>query len=95
MSASCGFLTIELHFPEAQTLKDKRQVLHSLLSRLAARLQVAVAETAYNDLHQRAEIAVACVSNGAEHCEEILDKAVALVRTESRAEILRSSREVF
>ena len=94
MAASCGFLTIELHFPEAQTLKDKRQVLQSLLCRLAARLHVAVAETDHNDLHQRAEIAVACVSNGVDHCHEILDKALALVEIEPRAEVLRVEREV-
>jgi uncharacterized protein YlxP (DUF503 family) len=94
MPVSLGLLTIELHLPEAQTLKDKRQVLQSLLDRLGARFNLSVAETDGNDLHQRAEIALACVSNSTEHCHEVLDKALAMVESEPRAEIVRVEREV-
>ncbi len=39
-----GLLTLELHIAEAQSLKDKRQVLRSLKDRLRAQFNVAVAE---------------------------------------------------
>ena len=94
MPAHCGVFTIELRFPEAQTLKDKRQVLHSLLDRLAARFNLSVAETDGNDLHQRAAIALACVANSPEHCREVLDKALALVESEPRAMVLSVEKEV-
>ena len=93
MPACFGLLTIELHLPEAQTLKDKRQVLQSLLGRLGARFNLSVAETGANDLHQRAEIVLACVSNTVEHCQEVLDNALALVESEPRASVLRVEKE--
>jgi hypothetical protein len=39
-----GLLTLELHIADAQSLKDKRQVLRSLKDRLRAHFNVAVAE---------------------------------------------------
>jgi uncharacterized protein len=61
MSAS-GFvavLVIDLHFPEAGSLKSKRKELSSIKSQLHGRLGVAVAETAHQDRWQRAELTAA------------------------------------
>lgn len=57
-----GLLVIELHFPEAQSLKAKRMVVKSIKDRLRARFNVAVAETGYLELWQRAELAAVSVS---------------------------------
>lgn len=57
-----GLLTIELHFPEARSLKTKRMVVKSIKDRLRRRFNVAVAETGYLDLWQRAELAAVSVS---------------------------------
>lgn len=95
MAVHVGLLTIDLRIPEARTLKDKRQVLHSLLDRLAVRFRVSVAEVGHNDLPRRAQIAVAAVSNGDRHVEEVLDAALALVESEPRAEVVATQRERF
>ena len=61
MSAS-GFvavLVIDLHFPEAGSLKSKRKELSSIKAQLHGRLGVAVAETDYQDLWQRARLTAA------------------------------------
>jgi uncharacterized protein YlxP (DUF503 family) len=58
MSAS-GFvavLVIDLHFPEAGSLKSKRQELSSVKAQLQRRLGVSVSETAHHDLWQRATL---------------------------------------
>ena len=94
MAASSGLLIIQLHLPEAHTLKDKRQVLQSLLGRLKARLNVAVAETGHQDFHQRAEISLACVAGTRLGCDRILDDALALVEFQPRAVVLSAEREV-
>lgn len=57
-----GLLVIELHFPEAQSLKAKRMVVKSIKDRLRGRFNVAVAETGYLELWQRAELAAVSVS---------------------------------
>src|SRR3982074_2187498 len=61
MSAS-GFvavLVIELRFPDAGSLKGKRKELSSVKAQLRTRLGVAVAETDYQDLWQRATLTAA------------------------------------
>jgi hypothetical protein len=56
-----GIVSLELHLPEARSLKDKRRVVQAVIARLHERHRVSVAETAHHDLHQRAEIGIAAV----------------------------------
>jgi uncharacterized protein YlxP (DUF503 family) len=62
LSAFAGLLLIELHFPEAGSLKAKRKELSSLKAQLQGRLGVAVSEVGHQDLWQRATLAVAVTS---------------------------------
>ena len=57
-----GLLSLELHFPGARSLKDKRAVLRSVKDRLR-RLNVAFAEVDHHDLLQRSSLAVAAVGS--------------------------------
>jgi len=72
-----GLLTLEIHIEDAQSLKDKRQILRSLKDRLRAHFNVAVAELAHQDLWQRSRIGVVTVSSDAKHLEESLDAIAA------------------
>jgi uncharacterized protein len=58
-SAFVAVLTIDLHFPEAGSLKSKRKELSSIKSQLHGRLGLSVAETGYQDLWQRATLTAA------------------------------------
>jgi uncharacterized protein YlxP (DUF503 family) len=60
--------TIELFIPHARSLKDKRQVLRSILDRLRKH-NVSVAEVDHQDLWQRSEIAIAAVAASARPLE--------------------------
>jgi hypothetical protein len=70
-----GLLTLELHFPGARSLKDKRQALRSLETRLRNRYNVAVAEVEHQDLWQRARLAVVSVNTDHTHLEGTLRSA--------------------
>jgi uncharacterized protein len=59
-------LVIELHFPEAGSLKGKRRELSSIKAQLHGRLGVTVAETGYQDLWQRATL-TAAITGGSLH----------------------------
>lgn len=72
-----GLLTLELHLAEAQSLKDKRQVLRSLKDRLRAHFNVAVAELDFEDTWQRSVIGVVTLSNEDRHVEETLQRVLA------------------
>lgn len=63
--ASSGFvalLVIDLHFPEAESLKTKRRELSSIKAQLHTRLGAAVAEVDHQDLWQRARLTAALTS---------------------------------
>jgi uncharacterized protein YlxP (DUF503 family) len=72
-----GLLTLELHIAEAQSLKDKRQILRSLKDRLRAKFNVAVAELDFEDTWQRAVIGVVTVANEEQLVEESLQNVLA------------------
>ena len=67
-----GLLTLEIHIPDARSLKDKRQVLRSLKDRLRSRFNVAVAELDHQETWQRAEVGIVSISNDASHLEQSL-----------------------
>jgi uncharacterized protein len=63
--AESGFvavLVIDLHFPEAGSLKGKRKELASIKAQLRGRLGAAVAEVDHHDLWQRARLTAALTS---------------------------------
>jgi len=71
-----GLLTLELHIPDAQSLKDKRQVLRSLKDRLRRDFNVAVAEMEHHDSWQRSVVGIVTISNEEKHLREVLQKVL-------------------
>ncbi len=71
-----GLLTLELHIPDAQSLKDKRQVLRSLKDKLRRDFNVAVAELEHHDTWQRSVIGIVTISNEEKHLREVLQKVL-------------------
>jgi uncharacterized protein YlxP (DUF503 family) len=65
-------LTLELHFPGARSLKDKRQALRSLEQKIRNRFNVSIAEVEHQDLWQRARLAVVAVNTDHSHLESTL-----------------------
>ena len=68
-------LSIALHFPFAQSLKDKRMILRGVKDR-ARKFNVSVAEVDHHDLWQRAELAVVAVATDGTHAEKELQAVV-------------------
>ena len=67
-----GILSVELHFPEAGSLKGKRKHVQSAKAQLQRRFGASVAEVDHHDLWQRARLTVACVARGHRELEELL-----------------------
>jgi uncharacterized protein len=72
-----GLLTVELHVPGSGSLKDKRMIVRRVKDRLK-KFNVAVSEVDYQDLWQRAALAVVTVSNEQAH----VDRELAAVANE-------------
>ncbi|MGO8672791.1 MAG: DUF503 domain-containing protein [Capsulimonadaceae bacterium] len=82
-----GLLTARLRIEGAQSLKDKRQVLRSLVAHLRNEFNVSVAEVDTQDLWQVATIAVAHVASDGRFVNEVLDKVVDHIERDPRAEL--------
>ena len=70
-----GILCVELHFPEAHSLKEKRHFLRSAKAQLQNRFGAAVAEVDHHDVWQRTRLTVACVTRDLGELERLLDGA--------------------
>ncbi len=64
-----GVLEITLHLPESHSLKEKRQIITSVMTRVRQRFEIAVAEVGENDRWQIAQLGMSCVSNSHQHAE--------------------------
>jgi len=71
-----GVCRVKLRFPENQSLKGKRQVLNSIITRLRNKYNVSVAEVADNDLWQVATLGIAVVSNDERFSNEALSRII-------------------
>jgi hypothetical protein len=72
MAAILGLLHLDLHVPQANSLKDKRRIIKSFKDRTAHRHNVSIAEIDGLDSIRRAGLAVAMVSNERRHIEQSL-----------------------
>ena len=81
-----GVCHIRFRLPENLSLKGKRQVLKSIISRVGNKFNVSIAEVDDHDLWQLATIGISCVSNDKRHANEVLSKVVSFI-TDSRFEI--------
>jgi uncharacterized protein YlxP (DUF503 family) len=90
-----GLLTIELHFPGARSLKDKRQVLRGLVGRIRKRFNVSVAEVEHQDLWQRARLAVVSVNTDHGHLEATLESVAGEAASTRDAELVDQQTEVL
>lgn len=88
-----GVCTLELHLPQARSLKDKRMVLGRVKGRLSSRFNVAVAEVAFQDLWQRAGLAVVSVSDRQALLEALFEKVVEEVERSAAGVLLRYETE--
>jgi uncharacterized protein YlxP (DUF503 family) len=85
-------LEVELHLGASHSLKDKRQVLRSVLEGARRRYAVAAAEVGGQDTWQRAVLGFAAVASSAGHVEDVIDEVERFVWSHPEVEVLRATR---
>jgi len=81
--------------PACQSLKDKRQIVKSLIAQAQNHFQVAVAEVECQDQWQVGVLGVSCVSTSASHADEVIARAVNYIATRKvDAQVLEYQTEV-
>ncbi len=72
-SGFVAVLVVELHFPDAGSLKSKRKDLSSIKAQLQSRYRAAVAEVEHQDLWQRATLTVALTGGSPGRLDAVVD----------------------
>jgi uncharacterized protein len=88
-----GILSVELHFPEASSLKGKRKYVKSAKAQLQNRFGVSVAEVDHHELWQRARLTLSCVTREYREAEQLLDEAERYLSGQE-FELVRTDRDV-
>ena len=89
-----GTLSVRLLIRESRTLKDKRQVVRSLLDKLRSNFNVSAAEVGHLDDVRTIEIGIAAVGPEAALVRGALQKIQEAMRTHPIAQYVSSELEV-
>lgn len=81
-----GSCLLELYLPGANSLKDKRNILKSIIKRTRAAFNVAIAEVDYHENWRRAALGIVTVSNRAAFNNQVLQEALRLIEANPEIE---------
>ena len=90
-----GVMTAQLHMQGINSLKEKRSIVKSVISRLKNRFNVSAAEVDHQDNKTHAVIAVAMVSNGTGFIDSQFDAIVSFMQKDGRFYLGQIQRETF
>ncbi len=71
-----GVCKVRLRLPGNRSLKGKRRVIKPIITRVAGKFDVSIAEVDDNDQWQLATLGISCVSNDHRHANEVLSRVV-------------------
>jgi len=74
-----GSCVMTFYLPGVHSLKDKRQVVRSLLARVRNEFNVSAAEVDAQDMWQKAVLGVACVSTSHQYAHGQLEAVVKFI----------------
>ncbi len=90
-----GLLTLDLHIPEANSLKSKRMVIKSMIQKIKNKFNVSVAEVDAQNLWQRSIIGIAYVSNETVMINKVFEKIRTQVNNTHSVELINSNMEML
>jgi uncharacterized protein YlxP (DUF503 family) len=91
----CAAVEIDLHIPEARSLKAKRAAVKPLVEGLRRRFAVAAAEVGDLDLHRRVQVGVATVAGDPGQVTDVLDACERLLAERPEVTLLSTHRQLF
>jgi uncharacterized protein YlxP (DUF503 family) len=88
-------LRVVVEITDGLTLKDKRQVIRSLLDRMRNRFNVSSAEVGENDSIRYAELGAVAVANDRRFLDRMMAKVLDLIEAEPRVVLLEQDLEFY
>lgn len=86
---------IQLHLPWVHSLKEKRMVVKSLISKAQNQFNVSAAEVDEQDIHQIAVLGFAGVAGDRAQADSIIDHVLNFIEENTEGEVIKIEREVI
>ena len=93
MTVGIALVSFRLH--EIHSLKEKRKIVKSLIEKSRNRFNVAVAEVADQDVHQKAAIGVAVIGNDGRVLDSLLDRVIDFMESLGEADLVSTEIELI
>ena len=90
-----GTLIITVYLHDTESLKDKRQIIKSLIETTRQKFNVSIAEVDALDKWRQAIIGVACVANDSQHVNRVLDKVIDTLESNPRIDVGEIEMEIL
>ncbi|KJS83017.1 MAG: hypothetical protein JM58_13440 [Peptococcaceae bacterium BICA1-8] len=90
-----GAITIKIFIPASASLKDKRRVVKSLITRLKNKFNVSVAEIGSLEEWQVSEIGIAVVGNGTQILNKQISQVINYIEREAELQLIDVNTEIF
>ena len=90
-----GTLKIEFFLSDNRSLKGKRKVVKSMVDKVKARFNVAIAEVGSNDKWQKIELGLTTVGNDRRHIDSSLNNTLKFLDSLYLAQIINTEMEIF
>ncbi len=90
-----GVCRVEISIPNSFSLKDKRRVLKSIITRTRNRFNVSISEIEENDNWQRAVLGISSISNNAHYTNKVLNEVINYMEKDKGLILLGYSIELF
>ncbi len=88
MKHCLGLLTLELHFANNHSLKERRSVMNSLKERIRGRFNVSVAEADFGDVWQRGGFIISGAGVNSTTVEQALRGVLEFIDGDPRVQVI-------
>ncbi len=90
-----GICKLELYLMAGNSLKEKRQVIRSIIEKLKNRYNISIAEVGGQEALRRAEIGLCLVSNETVYIEKVITGIVRFIEGDGRVEIIKIDKKIY
>jgi len=83
-----GICTINLYFSNSQSLKDKRNIIKSVKSRIRNHFNVSVSEINNHDLWKNTTLGIACIGNEKRYLNDVINEVIKFIENQNKLQLL-------
>lgn len=89
-----GVASVKIYVPWVHSLKEKRMVVKSIISKVQNKFNISISEIDAQDIHQTIVLGIACVTNTTKFADSIIDGVITFIEDHTEGEILDIYREI-